>query len=680
MADNESIDLNEGVTVVVEDSTVITTPIDDTLSISGDAADAKAVGDALAQKADLSQIVSIKVNGQSPDQQGEILVNGTEIPMSGTDDTTLKAAIEAAAGRTGATIPVNGEPGAASIEQAIANAAGSLMSVTDSTLALTGEITDSSDHVEAVKVGTTKLPVRDSGAVRSVNNVTPGTGGNVQISTVDAARQLVSENTQLVEGEFIRRTSGGSTSIGTGAAYLGVIRGNCVHTGYEAESFTATVTSSAAEPITAEVTNKATFRTQAEEGGTYTFTYTGSWDKDPATWGVTVEGTPTSGDVITVVWAEEERGTITPAAPSAFVGSNWNLYNSVTGYARVIKYSEEYGFGISGAFTALKFSETLNGTQTAITPVNGIFTVPSDGYVWVTGGNATSTAIWMQFSDWTENYEGSFAAHSEGTISLGAVMTEFFPNGLCAVGDVRDEINLNTQEAIVRIQRLEYSAENLADVISDGRAYEADEDYIYAVYLDADMPDPEDIDVDGSYNADDHGMEWFEDTAVPVYTQVIYGDNLVDKLRTDVLTKSQDLIDNLVTNDGSKALSAKQGKLLKDSLDTASKVSAVSSPVSWTSAVTSANCEATMYKMGKLRMLVLGIYVKNAISSFTQLGTISSGNRPPIDIVAVGTQQGSSQEAHAVQIRSNGQIRMSKANASSNVSTMYYVTLVYMVA
>lgn len=680
MADNESIDLNEGVTVVVEDATVITTPIDDTLSISGDAADAKAVGDALAQKADLSQIVSIKVNGQSPDQQGEILVNGTEIPMSGTDDTTLKAAIEAAAGRTGATIPVNGEPGAASIEQAIANAAGSLMSVTDNTLALTGEITDSSDHVEAVKVGTTTLPVRDSGAVRSVNNVTPGTGGNVQISTVDAARQLVSENTQLVEGEFIRRTSGGSTSIGTGAAYLGVIRGNCVHTGYEAESFTVTVTSSAAEPITAEVTNKATFRTQAEEGGTYTFTYTGSWDKDPATWGVTVEGTPTSGDVITVVWAEEERGTITPAAPSAFVGSNWNLYNSVTGYARVIKYSEEYGFGISGAFTALKFSETLTGTQTAITPVNGIFTVPSDGYVWVTGGNATSTAIWMQFSDWTENYEGSFAAHSEDTISLSAVMTEFFPNGLCAVGDVRDEINLNTQEAIVRIQRLEYSAENLADVISDGRAYEADEDYIYAVYLDADMPDPEDIDVDGSYNADDHGMEWFEDTAVPVYTQVIYGDNLVDKLRTDVLTKSQDLVDNLTTNDGSKALSAKQGKLLKDSLDTASKVSAVSSPVSWTSAVTSANCEATMYKMGKLRMLVLGIYVKNAISSFTQLGTISSGNRPPIDIVAVGTQQGSSQEAHAVQIRSNGQIRMSKANASSNVSTMYYVTVVYMVA
>lgn len=677
MADN---DLNEVIEELVVDPQVVTVNIDDTLTVSGEAADAKAVGDALAQKADISQITGVTVNGQEPDAQGAILIDGTDIRMSSTDDTTLKDAIEAAAGRTGADIPVNGQPGAASIEQAIASAAGSLMSVTDNTMAVTGEITDSSSEMRNLKMGTTVLPVVDAGAVRSVNNQLPGTSGNVQISTVDAARQLVSENTQLVEGEFIRRTSGGNTSIGTGNAYVGVIRGKCEHTGHVDESFTTEVTSSAVEPIDAEVTNKATFRAQAETGGTYTFTYSGSWDTDPATWGITVEGTPTSGDVITVVWTEEVRGTITPATPSAFVGSNWNLYNNLVGYARVLKYSDDYGYGISGTYTALKFSETLSGQQSTITPVSGIFQVPSDGYVWVTGGNGTNTAIWAQHSDWTENYEGSWAAHSEDTISLSDVMSEFFPNGLCAVGSVCDEINLNTQEAQVRIQRLEYSAENLAAVIAAGRAYDADEDYIYAVYADADMPDPEDIEVDGSYTADDHGMEWFEDTTVPVYAQIIYGDNLVDKLRTDVLTKSQDLIDNLTTNDGKKALSAKQGKLLKDSLDTASKVSTVSSPVSWTSAVTSGNCEATMYKMGKLRMLVLGIYVKNAISSFTQIGTISSGNRPPLDIVAVATQQGSSQESHAVQIRSNGQIRMSKANASTNVSTMYYLTMVYMVA
>lgn len=563
MAEN---DLNEVIEELVVDPEVITVNIDDTLTVSGEAADAKAVGDALALKADRSELsAAITVNGQSADAQGKIIVYGDQVEMSSTDDTKVQAAIAAVDAKTGATIPVNGEQGAVSIEQAIAAAAGSSMSVTGNTLQITGDITDSSDAMSNLRVGTTALPVKDTGAVRSVNNVAPGTSGNVQISTVDAARQLVSENTQLVEGAFIRRTSGGTASIGTGDAYLGVIRGNSVHTGVVEESFTTTVTSSAQEPIAAEVTELATFREQAETGGTYTFTYSGSWDKNPASWGITVTGTPASGDVITVVWVEAERGTITPATPTAFTGSNWNLYNHTAGYARVIRYSDEYGFGISGAYTALKYSATESGTQTTITPVNGIFTVPSDGYVFVTGGNATNTAIWMQQSDWAESYDGSWKAHSEDIISLTDAMQNF-PNGLCSVGDVRDEINLNTQEAQVRIERMEYSAENLADVIAAGRAYDADEDYIYAVYLDEDMPDPVDIEVDGSYAADDHGMEWFDDTDAPVDTQIIYGDNLVDKLRTDVVTKSQDIVDNLTTNDAKKVLSAKQGKALNDLL------------------------------------------------------------------------------------------------------------------
>ena len=64
--------LNEAVEVRVEDSTVITINVDDTLTVSGDAADAKAVGDALALKADKSELSSaIKVDGQSADTQGQ---------------------------------------------------------------------------------------------------------------------------------------------------------------------------------------------------------------------------------------------------------------------------------------------------------------------------------------------------------------------------------------------------------------------------------------------------------------------------------------------------------------------------------------------------------------------------------------------------------------------------------
>ena len=80
MADN---DLNDVVEEVVSDAEVITVPIDATLSVSGEAADAKAVGDALADKADRSELqTQVKVNGQTADNQGLIILLAGHIPVS----------------------------------------------------------------------------------------------------------------------------------------------------------------------------------------------------------------------------------------------------------------------------------------------------------------------------------------------------------------------------------------------------------------------------------------------------------------------------------------------------------------------------------------------------------------------------------------------------------------------
>ena len=114
-----SENLNEGVEMVVEDAEVITTPIDDTLTVSGAAADAKAVGDALDLKADISQITGITVNGQSADAQGAILIDGDEIPVSGTDSTLLVDALAALDGKTGEDIPINSDENADSIADVI---------------------------------------------------------------------------------------------------------------------------------------------------------------------------------------------------------------------------------------------------------------------------------------------------------------------------------------------------------------------------------------------------------------------------------------------------------------------------------------------------------------------------------------------------------------------------------
>lgn len=361
---------------------------------------------------------------------------------------------------------------------------------------------------------------------------------DTEITTVPLADNLTSEEAQINTGTFIERTSGGEASIADGDAWLSDIKGNMVKTGYVAESIQMTVTladPTTESPISATL-DRNEFVEAASSSGTYTFTYSNAWDVDPATYGITVSGTPVAGDKIQVVYVKLNRGTITVANPTSFFSAGWNLYNHAAGYARVVKYSDEYGFMISGTYTALKFAATLDGEQETITPVDGAFTVPSDGFVFVTGGNSTDTAIWMTWSDWTEEANGGiFEAYTSSSIDLSGVMVDF-PYGLMKIGNVYDEINLNVGKAYSRIQRLEYTDANLADVIASGVAYDTDTSYIYAVRV---APVAYTISLDGEYTVSDHGMEIFSGTSVALTASALYGNDLKGKLRRDVVTISQ---------------------------------------------------------------------------------------------------------------------------------------------
>lgn len=378
----------------------------------------------------------------------------------------------------------------------------------------------------------------------TVNGTEPdSTTRDIEIDTVPLADNLTSEEAQINTGTFILRTSGGEASIADGPAWLSDIKGNMVKTGYVAESIQMTVSladPTTTNPISASI-NRDTFVEAVPASTTITLTYSTAWSADPATYGITVTGTPVSGDQIVVVYVKENRGVITTANPTSFLSTGWNLYNHAAGYARVVNYSEEYGFMIDGTYTNLKFAATLSGEQTTITPVDGYFTVPSDGYVFVTGGNDTDTEIWMTWSDWTEQANGgTFAKYSSTSIDLSGVMVDF-PAGLMKIGNVYDEINLNIGKAYSRIQRLEYTAENLADVIASGVDYDTDTSYIYAVRVE---PVVYTISLDGEYTVSDHGIEEFIGTAVALTASALYGNDLKGKLRRDVLTISQQTLTN----------------------------------------------------------------------------------------------------------------------------------------
>ena len=70
-------ELVENIDMEVEDASVIPVPVDPTLSNEGEAADAKATGDAIAA------IVAVKkVNSTSPDNTGNVQIYANNIPMS----------------------------------------------------------------------------------------------------------------------------------------------------------------------------------------------------------------------------------------------------------------------------------------------------------------------------------------------------------------------------------------------------------------------------------------------------------------------------------------------------------------------------------------------------------------------------------------------------------------------
>lgn len=464
----------------------------------------------------------------------------------------------------------------------------------------------------------------------SVNEIDPDpVTRNITVTTVPLADNLTSEEAQINEGTYIERTSGGEASIADGSAWLSDIKGNMVKTGYVAESLNMEVNG---DDIEATI-DRDTFVEYVSTSGTITLSYTSSWSADPALYGVTVTGTPANGDSIVIVYVKENRGTITVADPTTFASTGWNLYNHAAGYAKVVKYSEEYGFMVAGTYTSLKFAPTLDGEQSTITPVGGFFTIPSDGFVFVTGGNSTDTEIWMTWSDWTEEANnGTFEAYTVDEIDLTGIMANF-PDGLMRIGNVYDEINLNVWKAYSRIEKMEYTDANLEAVIASGVAYDTDTNYIYAVMVE---PAVYTITLDGEYAVSDHGIEFFIGTSVPVTASSLYGNDLKGKLRRDVVTISQQSLsasDQAQVRENIGAAAASSVTTLQSTV--AGKQDALSVTSKTYTANNGVTCKVRKY--GGVVTVVIGGTATGTIGANATMFTLDAAHRPAIAMEMMGT-------------------------------------------
>lgn len=414
------------------------------------------------------------------------------------------------------------------------------------------------------KLKTVFLQIKD--AVKSVNGNLPDANGDITLSSIPYADNLRSESSFRDLTNFSQRTSGGTLSVKNGDAWLMNIKGYSTHEGYVPEVLNVVPTLVGSDGHLEVTVDRDDFVSEHDSDLTATIAYAdGAWSTDPDDYSLTITGTPVAGDYITITYVKEVRGTITVSNPQSFVSTGWNLYKHSVGYARVVAYEE--GYRISGAYTALKYSSTIDGTKTTLEVNDVYFDVPGDGYVWVTGGDSTSTAIYPMWTDWGDGYSGSFEAYSESVIDLSSVMSSNFPYGLLKAGSVVDEIDLNLATAYSRVQRLAYSAANRATAESSGREYEFDEDYIYLAKASNNIGTYTNLNLSGSYTVNDHGIEYFTGDTGEVTTDILYGNNLKNKLEHDVLTKS-DLVNSLTSTSTTRPLTAKQGKTLNDSVKT----------------------------------------------------------------------------------------------------------------
>ena len=302
-----------------------------------------------------------------------------------------------------------------------------------------------------------------------------------------------------------------------------------------------------------------------------------------ASFGITVTGTVLLNDIITINDVKGIQGTLCTIKPTKFTSTGLNLFNKST------MILHNYTINMNGVITAASgayvafckapFSDyegyVIYDPNSSIIRVGYLDTVPEPGKIVDTSNvsldgtfslcevpetsvnnNVGYICVACTVIDelcihprWSGANDRITEPYNVTTIDIPT--TDVFGSnlpytyyGLPSIGSIADEINFDLKQYIQRIEYLPYSAANLELVKSYGVDYDYDSSIIFYV-----STDPRRIDLNeeitGEYEVNDYGIEYFDYAIVSgeynnnlIYTSHLYGENLRDKLRRDVVTIS----------------------------------------------------------------------------------------------------------------------------------------------
>lgn len=313
-------------------------------------------------------------------------------------------------------------------------------------------------------------------------------------------------------------------------------------------------------------------------------TYDGeSWSHNLTEYGISVSGTAASGDTIivnyqeatasaqiVVTYQEYITGTLRCTKPEMFKSVGLNHFNpdnvlsgyTIDAYGNITAQAGSYvawihakggletGYCVYdslGGIVRLAFSDEVPTTSslvdTGITQtldsISSTVMNETDGYIVVATTDVSRLCVHPHWSGYNDNvyeaYEESFV-----TIPTNDAENNDLPiadYGMPSIGSIADELNFATDTYIKRIGHMPFSEYNLSLIQEMGVSYDYDSNDLFYVLTEEEHYKI--TEMDAKYNVNDFGTEELLGTDIAADVTILYGANLRDKLRRDVLQISQ---------------------------------------------------------------------------------------------------------------------------------------------